>query len=74
MRLLDCVQRCKPQIELEEAVREGNEKFNGMITEQLMAQEGIRRSAEAESKVCRARRRVHAHACVSPSTLHAHRF
>lgn len=37
--------------ELEEAVRKGNEKFNSMITEQLMAQEDVRRSAEAETKV-----------------------
>lgn len=39
------------QVELEEAVRKGNEKFNTMITEQLMAQEDIRRAAEAEAKV-----------------------
>lgn len=39
------------QMELEEAVRKGNEKFNTMITEQLMAQEDIRRAAEAEAKV-----------------------
>lgn len=39
------------QVELEEAVRKGNEKFNTMITEQLMAQEDIRRAAEVEAKV-----------------------
>ena len=32
-------------------MRAGNEKFNAMITEQLMAQEDIRRAAEAEAKV-----------------------
>lgn len=32
-------------------MRKGNEKFNTMITEQLMAQEDIRRAAEAEAKV-----------------------
>ncbi|CAN0136347.1 unnamed protein product, partial [Scytosiphon promiscuus] len=40
----------KHQVELEEAVRKGNEKFNTMITEQLMAQDEIRRAAEAEVK------------------------
>lgn len=39
------------QVELEEAVRKGNEKFNTMITEQLMAQEDIRRAAEVEAEV-----------------------
>lgn len=38
-------------MELEEAVRKGNEKFNTMITEQLMAQEDIRRAAEVEAEV-----------------------
>lgn len=32
-------------------MRKGNEKFNTMITEQLMAQEDIRRAAEAEAEV-----------------------
>lgn len=41
------------QSELEEAVRKGNEKFNTMITEQLMAREDMRRSAEADAKVIR---------------------
>lgn len=40
------------QVELEEAIRKGNEKFNKMITEQMQAREGIRESAEAEAKVC----------------------
>ncbi|CAM9566020.1 unnamed protein product [Pylaiella littoralis] len=40
----------KHQVELEEAVRKGNEKFNTMITEQLMAQEDVRRAAEAEAE------------------------
>lgn len=39
------------QVELEEAVRKGNEKFHTMITEQLMAQEDIGRAAEAKAKV-----------------------
>lgn len=39
------------KVELEEAVRKGNEKFNTMITDQLMAQEDIRRAAEMEAKV-----------------------
>lgn len=34
-------------------MRKGNEKFNTMITEQLMAQEDIRRAADAEAKVTR---------------------
>ncbi|CAB1115098.1 unnamed protein product [Ectocarpus sp. CCAP 1310/34] len=38
------------KVELEEAVRKGNEKFNTMITDQLMAQEDIRRAAEMEAK------------------------
>lgn len=38
-------------MELEEAVTKGNEKFNTMITDQLMAQEDIRRAAEMEAKV-----------------------
>lgn len=46
-----CVCVCVWQIELEEAVREGNEKFNSMITEQMMAQESIRHAAEADAKV-----------------------
>ena len=32
-------------------MRKGNEKFNTMITEQLMAREDMRRSAEADAKV-----------------------
>ena len=32
-------------------MRNGNEKFNAMITEQLKAREDMRRSAEADAKV-----------------------
>lgn len=39
------------QVELEEAVRKGNEKFNVMMVEQLTAQEEIRRTAEVDAKV-----------------------
>lgn len=39
------------QVELEEAVRKGNEKLNAMMVEQLTAQEKIKRAAEIDAKV-----------------------
>lgn len=39
------------QVELEEAVRKGNEKLNAMMVEQLTAQEKVKRAAEVNAKV-----------------------
>lgn len=44
---------CVGQAELEEAIREGNAKFNKMITDHLQAQDEIRTSAELAAKVRR---------------------
>lgn len=49
--LVCCLCHLYTQVELEEAIRKGNDKFNSMITDQMHAQEAIRTSAEAEAKV-----------------------
>lgn len=42
---------CTPQVEVEDAIRKGNDKFNKMITEQMQAREDLQRSGENKAKV-----------------------